>query len=193
MASGSLNSITKKRPSRKETIKAMAYVRDLDVRTMVIVVSALLEHGLERLIRSKMVRISSDAYDRLFFGTGPLSSFSEKIKIARAFGVVGPKVAHDFDIFNDVRNVFAHAAHPITFRNKKLYNRLDGIHIMPIVRMLAKVGARMDEATPEDKTLYPTVRGQFMLATGIYLVAFEDVRKRKRGPELERALKLLSD
>src|SRR5262249_54463894 len=66
----------------------------------------------------------------LFEGMGPLATFSAKIKLGYALGFYGPRTRHDFLIFNEIRNAFAHAPHPLTFKNKSIANRTTGLFVV---------------------------------------------------------------
>jgi DNA-binding MltR family transcriptional regulator len=89
-----------------------------------------LERSLERAIRSRLRRMKRADYQALFEGSGPLSTMSGKILMGYALGLYGPQTRHDLEIFNEIRNAFAHAAHNLTFKNRHLTNRTTGLHCM---------------------------------------------------------------
>jgi len=185
MISASLKSLTKRRLSRSETLDVLAKFNKFDDRTCAIIAVALLEHRLERALIRSMYPLSSGARDRLLFGSGPLATFSAKIRVARAFGIIGPKVAHDFERLNEIRNVFAHTAHPITFRDRRIRNRLAGLHNMLVVNSFIKALEGFRNGTKA----YNNTRGRFVLVAGGYLQAFTMSRKgrhrNKQKPENE--------
>ena len=73
----SLSAISRKRLSEKETLRAMGAAREVDDRTCVLMISALLEHGMERLLLHHMAPMSKAERHNLFFGQGPLATASE--------------------------------------------------------------------------------------------------------------------
>ena len=52
---------------------------------------------------------------------------SAKIQLGYALGLYDALTRHDLEIFNEIRNVFAHAPHNVTFRNKRLADRTTGL------------------------------------------------------------------
>jgi hypothetical protein len=79
-----------------------------------------LEKSLRLFLISAMDSSLSGAQIReIFDGEGFLSHFSSKIRLARAFGLITPTIASDLDCVRDIRNTFAHAGFPITFRIRK--------------------------------------------------------------------------
>jgi DNA-binding MltR family transcriptional regulator len=78
-------------------------------REAVIVGCAMVEKGLEAALLRAFVELSKTERQALFEGTGPLASFSAKIKIANAIGTIGDDARNDLDRIRDVRNAFAHS------------------------------------------------------------------------------------
>jgi DNA-binding MltR family transcriptional regulator len=77
-----------------------------------------------------MVSLSIEERDRLFTGTGPLSSFSTKIQLAYAMGIIGKKVRHDLDTIREMRNAMAHASKQINFETKEIVTLCRGLHVL---------------------------------------------------------------
>lgn len=121
-------------------------------------VGAMLDHSLERLLLVHIKPLGKDDRERLLYGTGPLSSFSAKIQIASAFGVIDANTAHDLDIIRDIRNAFGHASHQITFRNSSIRQRLEQLRSADVVSILIR--AFRTRTTRH----FDTVRGRFILA-----------------------------
>lgn len=84
-----------------------------ELRTAVITGTALLEVGMERLLKARMRRLTSKEEASIFGPSGSLSGFAAKIRIAYAFGIIGPVARKDLAAINEIRNVFAHAAYNI--------------------------------------------------------------------------------
>jgi DNA-binding MltR family transcriptional regulator len=157
----------------------------MDDRTCAIILGAMLDNSLERLLLLYMEPLSKDERERLLYGGGPLGSFSAKIQIAAAFGLIGPKTKHDLNILNEVRNVFGHAAHGVTFRNRAIKSRLACLHAQPVLDMVMRAFKR----DPIRK--YDTTRGRFLLSGASFVNTIDEACENKRPKRLERAVVLL--
>lgn len=65
------------------------------------------------------------AWDRLFRKSGPLSSFSAKIDLARLLAMTSSAIHSDLHILRDIRNEFAHSVLdknliPLTFQTPRI-------------------------------------------------------------------------
>jgi DNA-binding MltR family transcriptional regulator len=181
MASNAVKSLSRQRLSNSERLAVLRRFNTYDDRSCAIIGIALLEHALERAILRIMVPQSKDARDRLLAGSGPLATFSAKIRVARAFGIIGPKTAHAFEALNEIRNAFAHTASALSFRHHRIRNRLSGLHIMSTTRMVA----RAFQVYAETKTNYNTTRGHFLLIIGAFFKMFDAARAGKRPMRLK--------
>ncbi|MBD9551580.1 DUF4145 domain-containing protein [Pantoea sp. PNT01] len=67
---------------------------------------------VENLLGSYLVYCMEDKSlkEKVFSSNGPLSSFSQRIEIAQAFGHIDKKTANKLDLIRKIRNHFAH--HP---------------------------------------------------------------------------------
>lgn len=119
-----------------------------------------------------MRELPKDARERLFYGTGPLGSFAAKIQIASAFSIIEPDAAHDLHILREVRNVFGHASHRVTFRNRSIRNRLRDLHAASAVEALLN-------NFPITRTFNST-RGRFQMAGIGYVTVLENMRENAR-------------
>jgi hypothetical protein len=122
-------------------------------RGAAILSGSFVEHALGLYLRSKIQDIK--LADDLFSPLGPLSSFSQRIAIAYAFGFVSKLHHKDLELIRRIRNYFAH--HP-----------LDAIFSSPEITQLALQLSSI-EYCPE--TSYPDVRKRFrttyLLACGL--------------------------
>ena len=64
----------------------------------------------------RLRRLSGEDSDRIFSGFGPLSSFSAKILMAYALGVINRRTRANLEHIKELRNAFAHASKPLSFR-----------------------------------------------------------------------------
>lgn len=94
-------------------------VRETD-RGSVILLSTGVEDMLGRRIRSDMVELNSDEDARLFGPDAPVGTFSAKIKLAYALGMIDRDVARMCDIMREMRNACAHSGRDISFENQEL-------------------------------------------------------------------------
>lgn len=53
-----------------------------------------------------------------------------KIRIAHAMGIIGPVTRKDLTILNEIRNVFAHAPHPVTLKEDRLFKRVLELRVL---------------------------------------------------------------
>ena len=94
MASKSLHDLIKRPVTRKVLWGTLSNTIEMGsddpaaLRSAVITSTALLEVGLEKLIKSRMRRLNSDDEKALFGPAGALSGFSSKIRIAHAFSAL---------------------------------------------------------------------------------------------------------
>jgi DNA-binding MltR family transcriptional regulator len=79
--------------------------------------AAYLDHALELLLKSQFRPLSPDDERRLFDGAqnGILGTFSAKIRMAYAIGLLLDELYHDLLLINGIRNAFAHSLHNDVF------------------------------------------------------------------------------
>jgi hypothetical protein len=136
------------------TATASAFQSEND-RTAGIIAATTIDVGLERLIKTRFRSLKAADAATIFSGTGPLSTFSGKIQIAYALGVIGPHTRHDFHTIKDIRNVFAHSAKTYSFKTPQIRNRCLGMHI--VLRTM-----RLGDGE------IPDARHEFLAATRIF-------------------------
>jgi DNA-binding MltR family transcriptional regulator len=85
-------------------------------RASILLMGSLVDACLERLLRTPMRSnlSQSDAND-LFDGNGPLSTFSAKIALAYALGLIGPTCRRELNLIRELRNAFAHSLKRLDF------------------------------------------------------------------------------
>ena len=178
MARG-LRQLTRRRLTPAQTQQIFNRFKDMDDRTCAVILGAMLDHSLERLVLLNMRPLEKNVREQLFSGTGPLSSFSSKIRVAAGFGIIGGQIAHDLEALNEIRNAFAHSSHQVTFRKRLVSARIETLHIGPVVNML------MRALRGPAARFFTGTRGHFLLG-GIGLVKLmDDARMNKRPKRLE--------
>lgn len=98
---------------------ATAVLNETD-RGSVILLSTAIEDALLNRIKTGMVALTSDESDRMFGPDAPLGSFSAKIKIAYALGLVDRDIVRLCDLLREMRNACAHSGRAISFQDDEL-------------------------------------------------------------------------
>ena len=93
-------------------------------RGCVLVSAAFIESELTSLLLSFLVPQSAPANQDIFGLNGPLGTFSSKIKMAYACGLLEPSVRHDIDKIRSLRNEFAHLFEPMDFSTPEIKSRV---------------------------------------------------------------------
>lgn len=94
-------------------------------RSAAVLAGSFLEHFLASIL--KHVLRKEPEVDELFHGFGPFSSFSQRISVAYAFGLIEKKTQDNLKAIKDIRNYFAHTPRDVSFDDKaldKLFDRL---------------------------------------------------------------------
>ena len=109
-------------PSGKEITSLLNGLKDMNDRTVAIMGTAILQNLFERFLQSRMRQLSKEDLNRIFDASqnGFLSSFSAQIRLAYALEYITDSQYADLLLINDIRNVFAHSLHDITFNHPSL-------------------------------------------------------------------------
>lgn len=89
-----------------------------------ILLATVIEDMLEATLRNKMSKLSPDEDARLFGPDAPLGSFSAKIRMAHALGMLGREQMRMCDVLREMRNACAHSRRSISFKHKALRDML---------------------------------------------------------------------
>lgn len=98
-------------PSDDATSRSLLLVQELDNqsdRGVAIVGVAWVEEALTAAIHAFLEK-NKNAWERLFRKSGPLSSLSSKIDLARLLAMTSDAIYSDLHTLREVRNEFAHA------------------------------------------------------------------------------------
>ena len=90
---------------------------------------------LKGAIKYRMVNLTSDDEEVLFSGFGPLATFSARIRIAYALGIVGKKTRHDLDLMREIRNAMAHSRRAIGFDTPEVLKLFRQLHCLKDARV----------------------------------------------------------
>ncbi len=124
-------------PSRKQMMAALkaharmpitnasidAHARSVETesdRGAIIITAAMIEDTLTQAIRSKMAHLNSKELSDLFDYSGPMGTFSAKIKSAQAIGIIDRATRSHIEVIKEMRNACAHSQQPLTFADNEL-------------------------------------------------------------------------
>jgi hypothetical protein len=95
-----------------------------DDRGMALVSSAIIEQLVEEAVLSYCTKKFEKDWRQRLFGSGPdgqaVQGFYGKIMLGHALGIYNTAFFEDLDRIRRIRNVFAHARMPLTFKSKSL-------------------------------------------------------------------------
>lgn len=137
-------------------------------RGCVIFGTALLSESLEELLRASFRRGPEDAklIDSLFEGYAPLSTFSAKLQLAYALGILPRHLREKIELVRRIRNEFAHESGPLSFDDSRCADRLKLLFgLMLEDRSFEKMLDSQEEPRSSDgkiKTRNKTRRGLFI-------------------------------
>ncbi len=91
--------------------------------------SALIEHELESLLRTRIRHKDDGTWDLLTETDGPLATFSRKITAGYALGLYDEATRANLDIVRHIRNAFAHAKKLITFDHSLVLGEIGRVQV----------------------------------------------------------------
>jgi len=96
--------------SREEVMSRVALAQIASDYEAAMLSASLLEYMLMQAITTKFIPLGKDHLDSLFShdGAGPLCTFSAKIKLSYALGILSPETRSQIERIRIVRNHFAH-------------------------------------------------------------------------------------
>lgn len=124
---------------KKPSLRDLSTIHDLDPhiqdiiselneqsdRGAALVAAAIVDAAVARVLRCRIVEYK-DCEEILFWKEGaPLSTFSDRIKIARAVGCIGAYTEGHLDTVRRIRNQFAHSPLKIDFTHKLIAAEID--------------------------------------------------------------------
>jgi hypothetical protein len=83
---------------------------------------SVVEDNLREWLVKNMRSLSPTDQDKLFYGYGPLSSFSARINVSFAFYFIGERTRRNMDHIRAIRNAFAHTGAPLSFDTPEMAN-----------------------------------------------------------------------
>ncbi|SNT01784.1 Mannitol repressor [Tardiphaga sp. OK246] len=126
----SLKKYLKSRPSDQEIGAIFFEMGDDGARGCALAGAAVLEDVLRGAIEHRFSHMSEKELAELFDGTAPLSTFSAKIKIAYAMGIIGKLTRHDLEKLREIRNAFAHSIRHLSFDLPEIANIVESFNAL---------------------------------------------------------------
>lgn len=94
-------------------------------RACAVLARSLLENQLRDLLSATLSEATPKADRELFEGTGPLATFSARIRIAERLGLITKDESHDLNLVRKVANEFAHGLdHEMSFETESIRSRI---------------------------------------------------------------------
>jgi DNA-binding MltR family transcriptional regulator len=118
----------------KNTFRLAEELKFESDRGVVLVVAAFLDEQLELLLTRHFID-DTKVVSELLSNSGPLGSFSSRIKVAYCLDLIRPEHYSDLQIVRKIRNEFAHSHTPVSFDSSRVrdfcmnFKHLNGLSI----------------------------------------------------------------
>ncbi|MDN7560329.1 MltR family transcriptional regulator [Burkholderia orbicola] len=150
-------------------------------RGCVVIGAAFLDEKLKDLL-NKVTAGSNKVKESLFDATGPLGTFSQKIRVAYCFGLISDEAYHDLNVIRDIRNKFAHLSESLSLRDPKWANKFSSLKLpglvdfspMPRLAFTSSIGAVAGELNEALEKLKP-----FTPPTSTFRELVEEIREKQ--------------
>src|SRR5690606_4975383 len=86
-----------------------------------------MELELKNIISNFLIDMSQKESNELFNYTGPIGTFSSKIKLAYSLGLISKEISFFINQLRAIRNIAAHLEDPFDFREKKITDHIKNI------------------------------------------------------------------
>jgi Mannitol repressor len=123
-----LKKLLRAKPTTVDIARATKEIETESARSAAVLGSALLEDVMRLVILTRMPDLGEPEQDVLFFGSGPLSTFSARIQVAYALGLIGKKARHDLNTIREIRNALAHTSTELNFETPEVATLCKGLH-----------------------------------------------------------------
>lgn len=122
MASLASKKLLREHPTQKEMLRVIAELGQGPDQALAVTGLAYLENIAEQVLRAKFIALNGEEDARIFDASagGILGSMSAKLRIIYALGLLPQQTYADLLLMNQIRNVFAHSLHQVTFSNPEI-------------------------------------------------------------------------
>lgn len=113
---------------RASFLQASELIMSAGPHGVVLALTQTVDNLLTALVRDHMPSLDKRTEEALFSGTGALATFSARIYLAKALGLIEPKLAAELHKLRKFRNMFAHSTKVLDFNDKEvagLVNRFE--------------------------------------------------------------------
>ena len=104
-------------------------------RGCALIIAANLEFRLAELLKAHCVTLTKKIAGSLFEGSGSLATFSARIDVCFAFGIIGNAEFQDLHLIRKIRNDFAHHPSGVDFNSDAIRNRCLEFSLMQEVEL----------------------------------------------------------
>ncbi|VVE78140.1 MltR family transcriptional regulator [Pandoraea sputorum] len=118
----------------------MSDIEKASDRALAIVIASYLDAMLEELLRAFLVE-RAKAVNPLFEGRGVLSTFSSKIELSFALGLIGEGEAKALNTIREIRNAFAHELGNLDFTDMSISAKCANLRL-PIEKVFPETCSR---------------------------------------------------
>lgn len=129
MASRSFRTLIRKPISTLELLHLFRSIPTMSDQATVLMCCAFLDRALERAIMARMTKLTRKYHRELFLSTGPISSLWAKIRVGYALAIFGQNTFAELEKIREIRNVFAHAAHPVKFKTRRIAAQCNSLRL----------------------------------------------------------------
>jgi DNA-binding MltR family transcriptional regulator len=130
-----LDDLSRAMPSAREFAIFLDELDKLHPRAAVLSLSAFIDNMLERAIAENFISLGTRHFDKIFRNPGaPLGTFSAKINIAYALGILDAEHRSQLDRIRTIRNAFAHSVSHFDFDHPTIKvecDKLDPQRLLP--------------------------------------------------------------
>jgi DNA-binding MltR family transcriptional regulator len=140
-------------------------------RGCALVAAAYLENEIAALLSQSFVEMNKSMRKELFDFNGPIGTFSAKIKLAYAMGLISAEVRNALDRIRGIRNKFAHLQHPLNFEDAAIAQQIDAL--MPSCNV--KTSTRKDSFIVKVQAVSAVIHTRIACAHHIKEPEHEDV------------------
>ena len=149
-------------------------------RAVAILIAIQLEEALRRTLVEWLRPLKKPEYKDLFGPGQPLSSFSNRIRMCYAMGILGTQTRDELNVIREVRNAFAHSGKEITFDTPEVKNACAFLKSASWLRGVPPRTSRRGKKLPGRDA-----RDQYHAAAENIIFALQVRAPPQRGPEWE--------
>jgi DNA-binding MltR family transcriptional regulator len=129
-------------------------------RGAAVLAGSYVENYLATLLKAWME--NTDKADQLFDSSGPLSSFSQRIEIAYAFGIIYLHDYKDLQNIRKIRNYFAHHPKEASFNNSPVREWVANLSMNETLKQAAQQTG-MNINLEDKRFIYLSATGMFVV------------------------------